>query len=130
MQERELGIIKRTRLGYEDHGIFTFDVEFDFGSSGQSFGNYMIGTKNEEARAPVGSEYGIEVIMGILDAVGVNKWEDLVGRECWIVRDESGFIISVEAPAYREHKGEFNIRKFTDEKRKNHLTKVRDHLEI
>lgn len=62
-------MIKRTMLGYEDHGILTCSLELDYGGIGQSFGNYDIGGK-----------YCAQWILKILDTVGVEKWEDLPGK--------------------------------------------------
>lgn len=62
-------IIESTSLGYEDRGIFTFNIGLDYGDSGhQSFGDWALG-----------GNYTNFVIKGILDAVGVAKWEDLLG---------------------------------------------------
>ena len=125
MEERELGIIRDTMLGFEE-GIFTFTINFDFGIWRQNFGYYVIGWNNKDRETLVGSEYGAEVIMNILEAVGAKTWEELVGKECWVSRNAENVIVSIEAPAYREHKGEFNIQKFTDVSRKNHLKSTDD----
>jgi hypothetical protein len=118
--KEELGLIRKTFLGYESHGMFTFVIEFDFGGSGQAFGNYVIGIHGDKSEinqeeVTLKNSYGTEAIMKILDAVGVNKWEDLVGKECWVRRD-NGTIVEIEAPAYRKHGKLFNIKEFFDEK--------------
>ncbi len=124
--KEELGLIRKAFLGYEEHGLFTFQIEFDFGVSMQGFGNYVIGVKkgNSEFHHPYGEStdirniYGAEALMRLLDAVGVNSWDELVGRECWVRRNSEGIIEEVEAPAYRKHSGAFNIKEFFDEKKK------------
>jgi hypothetical protein len=47
--KEELGLIRKTFLGYESHGMFTFVIEFDFGGSGQAFGNYVIGIHGDKS---------------------------------------------------------------------------------
>jgi len=116
--DKELGRIKSTMLGFEDHGIFSFMIYFDFGGSGQGFGGYCLDKpkfKDGEEKGFLGrfgTAGGCDLIMKILRAVGVEKWEDLVGKECWVFKGKGGFfgkIIGIEAPAYRSHEGRFMI---------------------
>ena len=59
-----------TMLGLEDHGIFTYMIDLDYGgSSGQGFGGYSLG-----------GEYTNKVILGIMKTVGVETWEKLRGN--------------------------------------------------
>lgn len=88
-EEKELGRIKATFLGIEDHGLFTFVLYIDFGHSGQGFGTYDLTYK----------KYGIKALRKILEAVGVDSWEQLVGHEIWCTR-RNGIITKIEAPAY------------------------------
>lgn len=63
-------IIKETMLGYEGHGILTFNITVGYGgSSFQNLGGYALG-----------GDYTSKVIKGILDTVGVNSWEELDGQ--------------------------------------------------
>lgn len=70
--------IKSTTLGYEDHGILTFYLHLEGDGWGQGYGGYVLG-----------SEFTTRVIKGVLDTVGVSKWEDLpfkyvrVDKEPW-----------------------------------------------
>ena len=62
--------IEDTMLGIEDHGIFTSMIQLDYGdSSHQGFGGYVLG-----------GSFGVDYIKGLLNVVGVEKWEDLVGK--------------------------------------------------
>lgn len=63
--------IERTHLGYEDHGIFSITVMFNYGGSSQGFG-------------PIG--FSEEVVKAIVDSAG--PWEDLVGRTVMAIRDD------------------------------------------
>ena len=77
--------IESTMLGIEDHGIMTCYLYLDYGDSGhQGFGGYGLDEpkkdKNDEFVGRVGSAWGMQFIMKILDVVGVEKWEDLPGK--------------------------------------------------
>ena len=121
LKERELGKITNTMLGKEDHGIFTFVLYFDFGDSGQGFGTYRLDKYNKKKEEAEGSAFGLEAIMRVLEAVGVDTWEELPGNEMWVIRDESKMIRAIEAPKYRKSAGRrFDIRELA-EKYKNEV---------
>ena len=72
--------ITGTRLGYEDsHGIFTAELTVDFGGSGMTVGGYSFGT------AVPGTGFGTAFIRAIIDACGVQRWEDVKGRTVYVV---------------------------------------------
>jgi len=118
--KKELGRIESTYLGYEDHGIFTFWISFDFGGSSQSFGGYALDTYNKDLDCREGTEFGMDCIARILNAVGVDEWGKLVGKEMWVYRDNtpsgwaSGKIIGIEAPAYRKNTKPFFMKDAID----------------
>jgi hypothetical protein len=72
---KKLGKISYTNLGFEDHGILTFMLGIDLEGSHQGFGGYKLRYKY----------YGLDVIEGILQAIGVDKWEDLKNKNCWAI---------------------------------------------
>ena len=117
----ELGRIETTMLGTEDHGIFTFMITLDFGGTGQGFGGYALDTPTGRGlrfKGRHGTAFGMEAIMQLLDAAGVESWEDLKGKEVWAYRDRDGLggmIKGIEAPAYRKHKGAFFIEDLAKE---------------
>lgn len=63
-------VIKSVYLGREDHGIPTCYITLDYGGVCQAFGGYDL------------RHYGINFIMGVLDALKVKSWEDLPGTHC------------------------------------------------
>lgn len=72
-------------LGYEDHGIMTCMIDLDYGDSGhQGFGGYGLDEPKKDEKGKhigrFGSAYGMQFIKEILEVVGVEKWEDLVGK--------------------------------------------------
>lgn len=73
--------IKETRLGYESHGIFTFFlvVELEGGCS-IGIGNIALDEWNDNEKRRIGTAIGLDMIIGILEVVGVKNWEDLPGK--------------------------------------------------
>lgn len=68
--------IKRTMLGFEDHGIFTAFLFVEWPGSGCGFGGYHLGKDvPDESKG-----YGAAFIQRILRTVGVEKWEELQGK--------------------------------------------------
>lgn len=68
--------IKRTMLGFEDHGIFTAFLFVEWPGSGCGFGGYHLGKDVPDQQ----SGYGAAFIQRVLKTVGVEKWEDLQGK--------------------------------------------------
>lgn len=66
--------IKKTYLGYEDHGMLTFFITVEGDGKGQHIGNYSFGGNGKY------HEYGLEMIAEILRVVGVESWEELPGK--------------------------------------------------
>lgn len=116
MTERELGKIEKATIEYEDHGILTAFIGIDFGTSYQSFGGYSLDNWNEAEQRRIGTAAGMDFIMGIMDAVGVNSWGDLIGKEVWVEREPKdgafGRIVSIESPPYRKHTRPFRIEEW------------------
>jgi len=81
--------IERTTLGMEDHGIMTFNLQLRGNAIGTGFGGY--GLDNPPKYAAINKEHpdgwtyrigeacGMDLIMQILNTLGVDKWEHLKG---------------------------------------------------
>ena len=89
--------IESTRLGTEDHGLFTFSLALDYGGLHQHFGG--IGLDNPPKERVPGARrgptaYGMDCIVRILETVGVESWEDLKNK---YVRAEvkNGYIVGL-----------------------------------
>lgn len=79
----QIGTIRATRLGYEDHGILTADITVEWPGGGVSVGGYCL-DQNDKDRgrgSRKGTAYGLDHIIRILEVVGVSKWESLVGQK-------------------------------------------------
>lgn len=82
--------IEKTMLGYEDRGVFTCYITFEYGGSGsQSFGGYALSGKNPKDIYYT-NQYCAKFIEGILKTVGVETWEDLVGQHVRVEQDHDG----------------------------------------
>jgi hypothetical protein len=80
----QIGVIKSTRLGYEDHGILTASLGIEWKGGGVSVGGFCLDEpKDREARdySRRGTAYGLDYIIRIIETVGVDKWEDLIGKQ-------------------------------------------------
>lgn len=116
---RELGQIVGAVIR-KDEGSLQFCLDFDFGGTGQMLIHTLDSyDKKEEER--VGTAFGCECIMRILEAVGVESWDELKGKEMWVIRnkEEHGtmdeMILGMEAPKYRRSAGRpFYIRELID----------------
>lgn len=72
----KLAKIRRADIGFEDHGIFGVNVDFDFGTSSQGTGWYSIS-----------GEWGTEFLKRVLLACSVREWKDLPGRQVYVLCD-------------------------------------------
>lgn len=89
--EKELGKIESAWIGIDDHGWLACRVGLNFGAGSQAFAHVL---PREKA--------GI-IIKRILEAVGVQNWDDLVGQEMYVYRpNPMSAIFGIEAPAYRK----------------------------
>ena len=85
--ETRNALIKSTFLGVEDHGIFTLWLRLEWDGSGQGAGGRALDESKDGNR--VGTIYGHQMIIDILQTVGVSKWEDLPGKHIRIKSDHS-----------------------------------------
>ena len=84
MEELEIKNAKITNISVsmEDHGCLTFYITLDGGGWGCSYGGYCIGKGYLGAKEFYSTDAGLEILMRIMDTVGVEKWEDLKGKYC------------------------------------------------
>lgn len=87
MMIERIGKIESTMLGFEDHGIPTFFLHFNFGGTCQGFGGYAWGEYNKETQKMEGSAAGADLILGILEACGVDTWEKIKGKTMYALYD-------------------------------------------
>lgn len=80
--------ISSTFLGYEDHGIFTLYLSLNMSGSGISIGGYSLDEWNGKQR--VGTAMGMELMIQLLNVVGVKTWEELKGQYIRVVSNGLG----------------------------------------
>jgi len=79
--------IESTSLGVEDHGVMTGYLNVSYGNGGaQSIGGYALDEWDPEQKRRVGTAYGLEWIARVIEACGVEKWEDLPGRTIFVLK--------------------------------------------
>ena len=91
--------ITNTFLGREDHGIFTFVITVSGESWGQGFGTFALDYYDKKTDKRMGWNNAIPLIASILDAVGVESWEELKDKYCRVKREgEWGYIRAIGHP--------------------------------
>ena len=88
--------ITKVSLSMADHGCLTFYIGLNGGGWCCNFGGYCIGHGYLGAESFQGSEAGLEVLMRIMDTIGVECWEDLKGQYCRVKTEGwGGKILSI-----------------------------------
>jgi hypothetical protein len=80
----QVGTITSTALGYQDHGILTASLTVEWKGGGVSVGGYCLDQpKDRDARdySRRGTAYGLDHLIRILETVGVDRWEELKGKQ-------------------------------------------------
>lgn len=72
--------IRKTMLGYEDHGMLSFTLDLEYGGAGQGAGMYQLDSYDKEKKERVDTHLVGFMLRRVLKTVGVEKWEDLPGK--------------------------------------------------
>lgn len=85
--------IAGTRLGVNDHGVFTADLTLDLLPTGgvHALGGWVLDDVPSErggGRMPLA--VGMEFVVEIMRVVGVSTWEDLVGQKILALSHQDG----------------------------------------
>lgn len=110
-----IGKIESTALE-KQHGIMSFSLMFNFGGTSQVFGGYELDDYSEELKRRVGTAGGLDLVMGIIKACGVEKWEDIKGKVMYVLYEKEGWneqIIGIKALSF-EQGGIFLIKEWQD----------------
>ena len=76
-------VIEKVFLGYEGHGVLTFNLILNYGGVIQCFGGYSLWCEKETKQAV----FGVDCIVNVLRVVGVNDWDSLVGKSVRVKTD-------------------------------------------
>jgi hypothetical protein len=88
--EGQIGTIRSTSPGYEDHGILTVNLDVLFPTGGVGVGGYCLDMNDKGER--VGTAYGLDHIIRILETAGVSRWEKLPGTQIIVLfADHAGW---------------------------------------
>lgn len=89
--------IERTFLGREDHGIFTAFLHLDYGSSGQGFGGYSLGSlkAEDETIRNQSCKFGVKFLLQVLDILEVESWEKLPGTKIRVDKEGWGDLYGI-----------------------------------
>lgn len=98
--EKELGRVTGVFLGFEEHDIFTLNIMFDFGGTGQAFGGYALDTWDKEKKRRVGHAAGADFIVCVLRLFGVRDIQDIKGKSAYVLRDAREMIVGLETPKF------------------------------
>ena len=79
-----------THLGLEDHGIFTFNLDLDFGGYHQGVGGYAL----EEGPQHNGWVGTTPLLRRILEIAEVDRWEKLPGKIIRVRRRDT-FVLAI-----------------------------------
>lgn len=116
----ELGKIKSTSLGFEDHGIFTSYLQLDFSGYGQGFGGYGLDDYNKQTDERVSHDALYHWMTNVMRIVSVDEWEKVAGKLVYALRNEPyGKIIGIASvPAVTGHYRVFIIEEMFETLRK------------
>jgi len=92
---KKIAKVSSATLGMEDHGIWTVWVQLDYGGAGQGAGGYSLDTPKKDAEGKhlgrVGTDFGMQFIMRVCEACGVEEWSKLKGRTVYALFDATGW---------------------------------------
>lgn len=77
----EYAKIVSTFLGREDHGIFTAYLSLQMLGSGVNIGGYSLDTYDEDLNRRIGTAFGLDQVIRIIETVGADSWEKVAGSE-------------------------------------------------
>lgn len=79
----QIGTIRSTSLGFQDHGILTASLTIEWTGGGVSVGGFCLDEPRDRAAKDYsrkGTAYGLDHIIRIIETVGVDSWEALRGK--------------------------------------------------
>ena len=94
-EEIENAIVRKTHLGYESHGLMTAYVELAGDHWSRVFGGFGGFALKDKEGTMRGHAYGMDFVMGVMRAVGVDCWEDVPGKHVRVKRGDGGRIVAL-----------------------------------
>lgn len=91
----QIAKIERASLGWEDHGIFTCMLDLNYGGSGQGTGGYALDEPRRDGEGQhigrFGTAFGMEFIIRVMRACGVQDWSKVTGRTVLAIRESDDY---------------------------------------
>ena len=81
-------VIEGVMLGFEDHNIMTCMVHVKGDMLNQGFGGYALDTYDKQFKRRVGTAYGMEWLIRLMNTVGAREFKELKGMYVRIEADE------------------------------------------
>lgn len=86
----QLAKIDSTALGFEDHGILTASLNCSWSGGGISVGGFCL---DQSTGSPdynrVGTAYGLDHLIRLMETVGVSRWEKIPGQQVIVLFDSA-----------------------------------------
>lgn len=84
--EAQIMTVRSTRLGNEDHGIWTFALDLNGSGHAVAAGGY-----------PLMNAHGMHLLKKVVETVGARSWEDLAGKRLLALfpKNDSGLIAGI-----------------------------------
>jgi hypothetical protein len=94
-----IGTVVDMFLGFEDHGIFSWNLDIDYGNgNGQGTGHRALGGNKKFGHRSDYSMITHYVILHLLHVAGVNQWEELRGKQLLFIKKEKyGLIVGISS---------------------------------
>lgn len=93
----KLGRIESTNLTIDRRGIMTINLDFNFDGRYDSFPHYSL-----DSRESTPLKMGMDLIISIIKACGVDSWENVKGDFVYgLFDDETGMMEGIKATSYK-----------------------------
>lgn len=97
--QAELASVESTHLGYEDHGIGTAILTFTGPGWRQANEPRGLSDYDKETKRQRGTAYGFDVVLRVIEVLGVDAWEKIAGKRVYVLRvDGRGPIVGIANP--------------------------------
>lgn len=91
--------VKKTFLGYEDHGILTFNLDCEGDGYGQGVGGIALDGAPAQAGGPrTPQASGLALVTEVIKVLGADSWEGILGKQILIISDNTGRSAGIANP--------------------------------
>lgn len=91
----QIAKIRNVKLGWEDHGIFTCQLDLDYGGSGQGAGGFCLDEPRHDAAGDFigrfGTAFGMEWVIRLMRACNANDFSEVKGTTLIALREPDDY---------------------------------------